>query len=72
MQNEELKAGMEVSVEYGGKWQEAKVIGPTKHIAGNVVTITGWKLHVGASALEMTFTVDKIFPKAWRPPEKSR
>jgi len=72
MENHELKAGMEVSVEHGGKWQDAKVIGSTKLITGRVEKITGWKLHVGPSALDMTFTADKIFPKGWRPPEKSR
>ena len=28
MQNEELKSGMEVSVEHDEKWQSVKVIGP--------------------------------------------
>lgn len=63
MQNEELKRGMEVSVEYDGKWQLAKVIGPVTRKTGNVIEIIAWKLHVGRSALDMQFTADKIFPK---------
>lgn len=63
MRNEELKRGMEVSVEHGGKWQRAKVIGPVTRQTGNVIEIIGWKLHVGPSALDMQFTADKIFPK---------
>ena len=46
MQNEELRPGMEVTVEYGGKWQRAKVIGPVILTKGGVTVITGWKLHV--------------------------
>jgi len=37
MRNEELKRGMEVSVEYDGKWQLAKVIGPVTRQTGNVI-----------------------------------
>jgi hypothetical protein len=63
MQNEELKSGMEVSVEYDGKWQSAKVIGPVTFTTGNVTEITGWKLHVGPSALDLILTAEKIFPR---------
>jgi hypothetical protein len=63
MQNEELKSGMEVSVEYDGKWQRAKVIGPVTLTTGNVIEITGWKLHIGPSALDFILTADKIFPR---------
>lgn len=62
MQNKELKTEMEVSVEYDGKWQRAKVIGPVTLTTGNVIEITGWKLHVGPSALDVIMTADKIFP----------
>ncbi len=64
MQNNDLKPGMEVSVEYGGAWQRAKVIGPVTLTKGNITEITGWKLLVGPSALDLIMTADKIFPKA--------
>jgi hypothetical protein len=62
MQNDELRPEMVVAVEYGGKWQRAKVIGPVTLTKGNLTEITGWKLHVGPSALDLTFDADKIFP----------
>jgi hypothetical protein len=65
-QNEDLKSGMEVFVEYNGAWQKAKVIGPVTLITGRVTEITGWKLHVGPSALDLILTADKIFPRAGR------
>jgi hypothetical protein len=61
MQNDELKPGMAVSIEYGGAWQRAKVIGPVTLTKGEVSYITGWKLHVGPSALDLILTADKIF-----------
>ena len=63
MRNEELKSGMEVLVEYGGTRQQAKVIGEVTLRKGKVIEITGWKLHVGPSALDLILTADKIFPK---------
>jgi hypothetical protein len=55
---------MLVLVDKDGSLQPAKVIGPTLLLTpGQLPRITGWKLHVGPSALDYSTTADKIYPR---------
>jgi hypothetical protein len=64
MLDSELKEEMLVLVDKDGSLQPAKVIGPTKLLTpGPPPKITGWKLHVGPSALDYSTTADKIYPR---------
>jgi hypothetical protein len=60
----ELKEEMLVLVDKDGSLQPAKIIGKMlEHTPGRPPKITGWKLHVGPSALEYSTTADKIYPR---------
>ena len=64
MLDSELHDGMLVLVDKDGSLQPAKIIGSTLlHTLGQPPKITGWKLHVGLSALEFSSTADKIHPR---------
>jgi hypothetical protein len=64
MLDSELKEGMQVLVDKDGSLQAAKIIGPTLLLTpGRPPKITGWKVHVGPSALDYSTTADKIHPR---------